>query len=151
MAFALPGLVDLLISLLAVAGVMGVYGVAPGAALALLPAWILACFVLVLGTSLWLAALNVQYRDVRYTMAFLLQVWLFASPVVYASSLVKGDWRYLYALNPMVTVLRGFRWSLADTPAPGAEGFISLGVMALLAASGLVYFLRTERRFADLI
>jgi lipopolysaccharide transport system permease protein len=76
---------------------------------------------------------------------------LFASPVVYASSLVEGAWRYLYALNPMVAVLDGFRWSLVDGPAPGREALVSLAVVALLLAGGLVYFLRSERRFADLI
>jgi lipopolysaccharide transport system permease protein len=88
---------------------------------------------------------------VRHTMTFLVQVWLFASPVVYASSLVEGGWRYVYALNPMVTVLDGFRWSLVDAPAPGAEAVVSLAVAALVLASGLFYFLRAERRFADLI
>ena len=84
-------------------------------------------------------------------MTFLLQVWLFASPVVYASSLVEGGWRYVYALNPMVTVLDGFRWSLAGAPAPGAEALVSLAVVVVVLATGLVYFLRAERRFADVI
>lgn len=150
-ALALPGLVDLLVSLVVVAIVMGAYGVAPGVALVLLPLWIVACLVVVLAAGLWLSALNVRYRDVRHTMTFLVQVWLFASPVVYASSLVDGGWLYLYALNPMVTVLDGFRWSLVDGPAPGAEALVSLAVTVSFLAGGLVYFLRAERRFADLI
>lgn len=151
LALALPGLVDLLVSLAVVAVVMGAYGVAPSFALVLLPLWIVACLLVVLAAGLWLSALNVQYRDVRHTMTFLVQVWLFASPVVYASSLVEGAWRYLYALNPMVTVLDGFRWSLVDGPAPGREALVSLAVVASVLAGGLVYFLRAERRFADLI
>jgi len=151
LALALPGLVDLLVSLAVVAVVMAAYGVAPSFALVLLPLWIVACLLVVLAAGLWLSALNVRYRDVRHTMTFLVQVWLFASPVVYASSLVEGAWRYLYAVNPMVTVLDGFRWSLVDGPAPGGEALVSLAVVAFLLAGGLVYFLRAERRFADLI
>ncbi len=151
LAFALPGLVDLLVSLPMVGLVMAIYGVAPGLALALLPVWIAACYVVVIASGLFLSALNVQYRDVRHTMTFLIQVWLFASPVVYPSSLVDGAWLYAYALNPMVTVLDGFRWSLVDGPAPGPEGLVSLAVTIALLAGGLLYFLRSERRFADLI
>jgi lipopolysaccharide transport system permease protein len=151
LAMVLPGLVDLAVSLVVVAVFMAIYGVAPGAAIVLLPFWIGACVVVVVAAGLWLSALNVQYRDVRHTMTFLLQVWLFASPVVYASSLVEGGWRYVYALNPMVTVLNGYRWSLAGAPAPGAEALVSLAVLVVVLATGLVYFLRAERRFADVI
>lgn len=152
LALALPGLVDLGVSLVVVVVVMGVYGVVPSAALVLLPVWIAACVVVVLAAGLWLSALNVRYRDVRHTMTFLLQVWLFASPVVYASSLVEGAWSYVYALNPMVTVLDGFRWSLvAGSPPAAGEVLVSASVAAVGLASGLVYFLRAERRFADLI
>ncbi len=152
LALALPGLLDLLVSLLVLAVVIAVYGIVPSAALMLLPLWIFACVLVVLGAGLWLSALNVQYRDVRHTLSFLLQVWLFASPVVYAASLVDGGWRYVYALNPMVTVLNGFRWSLVDAPPPGAgESLVSAAVIVVLLAGGLVYFLRAERRFADLI
>jgi lipopolysaccharide transport system permease protein len=151
LAFLLPGLLDFSISLGMVALVMLAYGVVPGFAVLLLPLWLLACMVVVLGAGLWLSALNVQYRDVRHTMTYLVQVWLFASPVVYAGSLVDGSWRFLYALNPMATVLNGFRWSLLGAPAPGPEALVSLGVASLLLASGLVYFLRAERRFADVI
>ena len=112
-------------SLLVVAVVMGIYAVAPGPAVVLLPAWIAACGVVVLAAGLWLSALNVRYRDVRSRSPFLIQVWLFVSPVVYPSSLVEGGWQYVYALNPMVTVLDGFRWSLADAPAPGPESLVS--------------------------
>lgn len=148
---ALPGVVDLGVSLAVVAIFMAVYGVAPTLALVLLPAWILATIVVVLGAGLALCALNVQYRDVRYTLAFLVQLWFFGSPVVYASSLVDGAWSYLYALNPLVGILDGFRWSLVAGPAPGSELLVSLGSAALLFGAGLFYFLRAERRFADVI
>jgi lipopolysaccharide transport system permease protein len=150
-ALALPGLVDLGVSLAVVALFMAWYGVAPGVAIILLPAWIAACVLVVLGAGLWLSALNVQYRDVRHTLTFLVQVWLFASPVVYASSLVEGGWRYVYALNPMVGVLDGFRWSLVDGPSPGTPALVSLAAGVVLLYGGVVYFLRAEQRFADLI
>jgi lipopolysaccharide transport system permease protein len=150
-AMALPALVDLGVALLVLAVGMALYGVAPGAAVVLLPAWIGLAFAVVLGAGLALAALNVKYRDVRHTLGFILQIWLFASPVVYAGSLVEGGWQYLYAVNPMVTALEGFRWSAVGGPAPGAEAFVSLGVTCVLLLGGCLYFLRTEGRFADLI
>lgn len=152
LALALPGLLDLFVSLFVLAVVIAAYGIVPSAAIMLLPAWILACALVVLGAGLWLSALNVQYRDVRHTLTFLLQVWLFASPVVYAGSLVEGAWRYVYALNPMATVLDGFRWSLLGAPPPSlGEIVISTAAVGALLAGGLVYFLRAERRFADVI
>jgi lipopolysaccharide transport system permease protein len=151
LALVLPGLVDLLVSLVVVGGVMAAYGVVPGAAVVLLPLWIVLCMLLVLGVGLWLAALNVQYRDVRHSLSFLLQIWLFASPVVYTSGLVDGRWRYVYALNPMVAVLDGFRWSLIGTAAPSGDALVSLAVGIAAFVVGFVYFVRSERRFADLI
>ena len=150
-AMALPGLVDLVVSLLILAVVIAAYGVTPGASLILLPVWVGACLLVVLAAGLWLSALNVRYRDVRHTMTFLVQVWFFASPVVYSSSLVEGSWKYVYALNPMVGVLDGFRWSVADAPAPGWELVVSFAVVLVMLGGGLVYFLRAERQFADLI
>jgi homopolymeric O-antigen transport system permease protein len=150
-AAVIPGLVDMGISLLVLAVFMAAYGIAPGLALILLPAWILFAVVVSLAVGLWLAALNVEYRDVKYVLGFLTQVWLFASPVAYASSLVKGDWRYLYALNPLVGLLDGFRWSTAGAPAPGPQVFISIGVGVLLLLTGAMYFRRVEGYFSDLI
>lgn len=150
-AGVLPGLIDLAVTLAAVASVMIIYGVVPGAAVALLPAWIGMAVVLALAAGLWLSALNALYRDVRYTLGFLLQIWFFASPVVFPSSLFTGGWRYLYAANPLVGLLEGFRWSLLDTPAPGREALMSVIVGALLLAGGLLYFRRADRRLADLI
>jgi lipopolysaccharide transport system permease protein len=150
-AGTIPGLVDVAVSLVVLGLFMAAYRVSPGPELVLLPFWVLAALVVLLGAGLWLAALNVRYRDVRHTLTFLIQVWLFASPVVYPSSLVEGGWRYVYALNPMATVIDGFRWSAIGAPAPGAPALVSLGVTVVLAVSGALYFLRAERRFADVI
>jgi lipopolysaccharide transport system permease protein len=150
-AAVLPGLVDLVPSLAILAVFLGVYHIVPGPALALLPLWIAAGSVLSLAVGVWLAALNVKYRDVRHALPFLLQIWMFGSPVVYASSLVEGRWRYAFAANPLATLLEGFRWSLAGGPAPGRESIVSVFVVVALLLGGLVYFRRTEQSFADLI
>jgi lipopolysaccharide transport system permease protein len=150
-AGVIPGLVDLAAALVVLGVFMVVYGVPAGPELVLFPVWVLAAMAVLLGAGLWLSALNVRYRDVRYTLTFLIQVWLFASPVVYPSSLVDGAWRYVYALNPMSTVIDGFRWSIVGTPAPGAYALVSLGSTLALVIGGAVYFLRAERRFADVI
>jgi lipopolysaccharide transport system permease protein len=151
LATVFPGLLDLVIALGILAVFMAIYGVVPGAAIILFPAWILAALVMALAVGLWLSALNVKYRDVRYALGFLVQVWLFASPVVFASSLVNGAWQYAYAANPMVAVLDGVRWSLIGAPPPGLDGLISLAVGLAILASGTLYFRRVERSFADVI
>lgn len=152
LATLFPGLVDLVVSLIVLGIAMAGYGVAPGPALLLLPLWVLATVALLLGAGLYLAALNVRYRDVRHTLAFGIQLWLFATPVAYPPSLIHGSWTYLAAVNPMTTIVTGFRWSLVDAPAPGlVEALVSLAVVVVLLAGGLLYFLRAERRFADVI
>jgi lipopolysaccharide transport system permease protein len=151
LAAVFPGLLDLAIALAILAVFMAIYGVVPDAAILLLPAWILAALVLAFAVGLWLSALNVKYRDVRYALGFLMQVWLFASPVVFPSSLVEGMWRYAYAANPMVGVIDGFRWSLAAGPFPGLDGLVSLAAGIIIFVSGIVYFRRVERSFADVI
>jgi lipopolysaccharide transport system permease protein len=150
-AAVLPGLVDLGISVIILALFMAAYGVAPGAAILLLPAWVLALVLVAVATGLWLSALNALYRDVRYAFGFLIQVWLFASPVVFPSSLVEDSWRLLYAANPMVGVIDGFRWSVIGAPAPGPEVLVSLTVTMLLLVGGAVYFHRVQRLLADRI
>jgi lipopolysaccharide transport system permease protein len=146
-----PGLVDLAISLLAVGVFMALYGVAPTVAIVFLPLWLAALIVLTFGVGTWLSALNVQYRDVRNALAFLLQLWFFASPIVYGSSLLEGNWGLLLAINPLVGLLEGFRWSLVGAPLPGPEALVSLASGIVVVASGVVYFGRAQRRFADLI
>lgn len=150
-AALLPALVDFAVALPILAGLALYHGELPGAAILLLPLWLVAAILVAGAMGLWLAALNVKYRDVKYGLAFALQVWFFATPVVYSSSLVEGDWRYVYALNPMTAVLDGFRWSAIGGPAPGAEVGVS-AVVALLALLGsVVYFQRVERHAADVI
>jgi lipopolysaccharide transport system permease protein len=151
LAAVVPGLVDLAVSLVAVGVFMAIYGVAPSGALTSLPLWLVALVILTFGVGTWLSALNVQYRDVRNALAFLLQLWFFASPIVYGSSLLEGRWAYVLALNPLVGLLEGFRWSLIGAPAPGPEALVSLASGIVLVASGIVYFGRSQRRFADLI
>jgi lipopolysaccharide transport system permease protein len=148
---SVPGLVDFAIAFVVLAGLIAGYGVAPGPAIVLTPLWVAAACVVAVAASVPLSALNVKYRDVRHALPLLLQLWLFASPVVYSSSLVEGAWRYVYALNPMVTVLDGFRWSVADGPAPGPEGLVSLAVVVVAVTVGNVYFRRVERSFADVV
>jgi lipopolysaccharide transport system permease protein len=151
LAAILPGLIDLGISLLAVGVFMAVFGVTPSAAIVFLPLWILATVVFTFGVALWLSALNVRYRDVRNALAFLLQIWLFATPVVFPSTLVEGGWHVLLALNPLAGLVEVFRWSLIGAPAPGAWVLVSFAVGLLVLLSGLVYFAKVQRRFADII
>ena len=132
-------------------GLIAIYGVAVTPALLTLPLWILAGVAVALGAGLWLSALNALYRDVRYTLAFGLQLWLFISPVVYPSSLVEGGWRFLYSANPAVGLIDGFRWAAIDAPAPGVEDLVSLATCILVLVSGATYFRHVERRLADKI
>jgi ABC-type polysaccharide/polyol phosphate export permease len=150
-ATVLPGLVDLALSLVMLGVLLGAYRVAPSWAVLTLPLWVVALVATTLAVGLWLSALNVQYRDVNHAITLLVQLWLFVSPVAYPSSMVRGGWRLLYALNPMAGVIDGFRWALVRGPRPGPTLLVSLAVTAVLLASGVLYFQRTERRFADVI
>lgn len=121
-----------------------------------LPAFLLLGIVTALGFGLWLAALNVQYRDVNYLIPFLLQIWMYATPVVYGSTLIPERYRFLLALNPMTGVVEGFRWALlgralTDAWAPGALFGVSVGISLIVLVSGLVFFRNTERTFADVV
>jgi lipopolysaccharide transport system permease protein len=105
-----------------------------------------------LGVSLWLAAMNVQFRDVHYTIPFLIQAWLFVTPIAYPSSLLSEPWRTVYGLNPMAGVVEGFRWALLGTQtAPGNMMIVSTLVAVLLFVSGALYFRRMEQSFADVL
>ena len=151
-AAVLAGLVDFAIAFVILLVLMVVFRVAPTASLVMLPAFLLLAVVSALAVGLWLSALNVQYRDVRYTIPFLTQVWLFTTPVAYSSTLVPERWRLLYGLNPMVGVVEGFRWSLLGTgQGPGPMVAISAAVVLLLLVGGLYYFRRMERTFADVV
>jgi lipopolysaccharide transport system permease protein len=149
LAAVLPGLIDLGVSLPLLGIFIVLYGVHLTVALVLVPLWIAAAALVALSIGILLAALNVQYRDVRYALTFLLQLWFFASPIVYASSLVHGIGRYAYSLNPVVAVIDGFRWSVIGAPVPPTADFVSLATFLVLLMLGLMYFGRVERRFAD--
>jgi lipopolysaccharide transport system permease protein len=152
MASILAGLVDFAAALVLLIGLMAYYGVHPGWAILTLPFFIIFEIATALGVGLWLSALNVQYRDVRYTVPFVIQFWLFASPVIYSSTLVPARWRPLYGLNPMAGVVEGFRWALlGKPPAPGLMFAVSSLVVMVLLISGLYYFRRMERHFADVM
>jgi lipopolysaccharide transport system permease protein len=151
-ASVLGGLVDFAISFVVLIAIALYYGIVPGlAALLLVPLLALAT-VSALGVALWLSALNVQYRDVRYAVPFLVQLWLFATPVAYPSSLAGEPWRTILGLNPMAGVVEGFRWALlGTTPPPGPLLFASIGTALALLVTGFLYFHRVEDRFADII
>jgi lipopolysaccharide transport system permease protein len=146
------GLVDFAIAFVVLLGMMTYYGVMPGLAILALPLFVLFAILTALAVGLWLAALNVKYRDVRYTLTFLTQIWLFATPVAYPSSLIPATWRPLYGLNPMAGVVEGFRWSLlGKAEGPGLLLAVSACVVLLVLIGGLHYFARTEDQFADLV
>ncbi len=149
---ALSSLVDLGLAFVVLIGMMVYYQVALTPALLLLPALILLAMATALGVSLWLAALNVQYRDVNYIIPFLTQVWMYATPVVYSATIVPERWRVLYGLNPMVGVVEGFRWVLLGQGRPPEPLlWVSLGVVLVLLLGGLFFFRHMERSFADVI
>jgi ABC-type polysaccharide/polyol phosphate export permease len=143
--------VDLAVALVVTAVLMLIYGVAPGWQLVTLPLWLACLTLLAFGVGMLLATLNVKYRDAHFALGLLTQLWLFASPVAYPSSLVPDRWQAVYHLNPVTAVLEGLRWSVLDAPPPGASALLSLLVGLLLLAAGATYFTRSERRFADVI
>jgi lipopolysaccharide transport system permease protein len=147
----LATLVDLAIALVLLCVISVASGVYPSVAIVSLPVWLAAAVAVAVAIGLWLAALNVLYRDVRYTVSFLLQAWLFASPVIFPSSIVGSTWRPLLALNPLTGVLDGFRWSMLDAPAPPAADLVSLASGVAILLSGWFYFQRAEQSFADRI
>lgn len=150
-AAVLGGLVDFAIAFVILLFMMFYFGIVPTSAIVALPGFILLAVATALAVGLWLSALNVKYRDVRYTINFLIQFWLFATPVAYPSSLVPEAWRPLYGLNPMAGVVEGFRWALLGTKPPGALLAVSILVVAVLLIGGLFYFRRMEQEFADVV
>jgi lipopolysaccharide transport system permease protein len=146
------GLVDFGISFVVLLGLMFYYAIVPTWTILWLP--LLVVFVLLtgLGVGLWLSALNVQYRDVQHMIPFLVQVWMFASPVAYSAELIpKGIWRVLYGLNPMAGVIQGFRWALLNGDPPGELMLLSVVIVMILLVTGLFFFKRMERTFADIV
>lgn len=150
-AGVVAGLLDLAVAFVVLLGLMLHYHVTPTGALLLLPAFLLLALVTALGVGLWLSALNVEYRDVRYVIPFLIQFWLFVTPVAYPSSLLPEPWRTLYGVNPMAGVVEGFRWALIGARPPGLMLWVSAAVSLLLLVTGLLHFNRTQRSFADVV
>lgn len=151
-AAVLPGAVDFVLAFAVLLGMMLFYHIVPTANIVWLPLLFLLAFVTALGVGLWSSAVNVQYRDVRYTVPFLVNAWMFATPIAYPSSLLDEPWRTLFGLNPMVGVVEGFRWALLGTETtPGAMLFVSAAVAAAVLVSGAYYFRRMELTFADVV
>lgn len=144
-------LVDFAISLVIFFAFMLYYGVVPTINIIFLPLFLLLALTTSLGVGLWLSALNVKYRDFQYTVPFIIQIWMFASPVVYSSSLVPESMRVWYSLNPMVGVIEGFRWALLGTDIPNTMILVSVAVVAILLISGIFYFQRLEQYYADIV
>ena len=143
-------LVDFILAFLVMLGVMMIYGVAPTWRIMAVPPLILATAALALAIGLWLGPLNVSFRDVKHTLPFIIQVWMFASPVIYPLSLIPENIRWLYALNPMVGIIEGFRWALVGENDPNMVSLLgSVATIVLLLAGGLVFFKHMERFFAD--
>ena len=151
-AAVLTGVVDLAIAGVVLIVLMLAFGIVPGLGIVWIVPLVALAFITSLGVGVWLAALNVRYRDVRYLVPFLLQVWLFATPIAYPSSLLDEPWRTLYGINPMVGVVEGFRWALLGSgPSPGPMLLVSTLAALFVLLGGSLYFRRMERTFADVI
>ena len=148
----LAGLLDFAIAFVILLGMMIYYKIYPTLLILMTPLLVLLMILTASGVGMFLAALNAQYRDIRYTIPFLIQIWMFASPIVYPASIIPGEYRFLYALNPMVGVIEGFRSALLGTTAfPLGMILISSAVSLVLFLIGIMYFKQTERYFADII
>lgn len=148
----LGGLVDFSISLILLFALMAWYGVVPTASIVWLPLFMVLALATALGIGLWSAALNVQFRDVQYLVPFVVQAWMYASPVAYSATLIPaGPWKLIYGLNPMAGVIQGFRWALLGTAAPSSVILLPIGISLLLCMTGILYFRWMEDRFADII
>lgn len=153
LASILSGLVDFVIAFVILIFLMIYYRVTPSVnVIWALPAFLLLAIVTALGVALWLAAINVQYRDVNYALPFMTQFWLFATPVAYSSQLISAKWQLVYSLNPMAGVVNGFRWALLGVGnGPDAGLWISVAIAILILIGGLFYFRNMEKTFADTI
>lgn len=151
-ASIIAGLVDFCIAFAVLVAMIIYYGIIPSAAVFVLPLFVLLALASALAVSLWLSALNVQYRDVRHLIPFMTQIWLFVTPIAYPSSLVPEKWRFIYGLNPMAGVVEGFRWALLGKSNVSWPLVTISSIMVLfLLIGGLLYFRRMERTFADVV
>ena len=149
----IAGLVDLGIAFLMLLGMMAYYGAVPLiSAVFWIPLLITMTLFASLGVALWLSALNVQYRDIRYTIPFLTQIWFFATPIVYSANLMQEPWRTVFGVNPMSGIVQGFRWALlGNGPAPGSMLVVSAAAIVIIVYTGFRFFQRVERTFADIV
>lgn len=151
-AAVLSGIIDFVLAFAVLIGMMIYFGVLPTLNIIWLPLFLLLALITSLGVGLWLSALNVEYRDVRYVVPFLIQIWQFASPIAYPSTIVPERWRALYGLNPIVGVVEGFRWALLGTgSAPSVLVLVSTAAALAILVSGAFYFRRMEKTFADVV
>lgn len=151
-AAVLSGIVDFILAFIVLLGMMLYYGLAPTVNVVWLPVFLLLALITSLGAGLWLSTLNVEYRDVRHAVPFVVQFWLFATPIAYPSTLLSEPWRTLYGLNPMAGVVEGFRWALLGTDTgPGAMIFVSCLMALAILIAGAFYFRRMEKTFADVV
>jgi len=145
-------LVDFCIAFCVLLVVMAFYGIAPNVKMLLIPFLLAITALLALSIGLWLAPINVRFRDIKHTLPFMIQIWMYATPIVYPLSIVPEQWQMLYSLNPMVGVIEGFRWAVFDKGDPNFMALgMSAGIIVVLLAGGLVFFRRMERTFADVI
>jgi len=152
LASTLAGLMDFAIAFLVLLGLMAYYHITPTMAILYLPLFLILALLSALAVGVWLSALSVEYRDVRYIVPFLTQFWMYATPIAYASSLIPENWRLLYGLNPMTGVVEGFRWALLGIQTSGGSMIlVSAAVVVVMFISGLYYFRRMENNFADVI
>jgi lipopolysaccharide transport system permease protein len=152
LATILAGIVDFFIAFIVLIGMMFFYQIMPTSNIWTLPFFLLLALVTALGVGLWLAALNVLYRDINYATHFITQFWMFVTPIAYSSTMIPDKWKLVYSLNPMAGVVNGFRWALLGIgEGPGADLMVSVLVAIILLISGLIYFKRTERLFADMV
>jgi lipopolysaccharide transport system permease protein len=152
LASVLAGIVDFFIAFIVLIGMMVYYGFAPTANIWTLPLFLILALIAATGVGLWLSALNVLYRDINYVLPFLTQIWMFLTAIAYPSSMVPQRFQIIYALNPMNGVVEGFRWALLGSgQAPGILTMISSLVAIILLVTGLIYFRRMERQFADMV
>lgn len=148
----LSGIVDFILAFIVLLIMMAYFGIVPTKNVIWLPPLLLLALVTSLGFGLWFSAMNVQFRDVRYAVPFIIQAWLFITPIAYPSSLLDEPWRTLYAVNPMAGVVEGFRWALLGTDTkPGSMVFVSALVASIVFVVGLFYFRRIEKTFADVV
>jgi lipopolysaccharide transport system permease protein len=151
-ATILSGIVDFVLAFIVLIGMMLVYGIMPTVNVIWLPFFLLLALITSMGAGLWLSALNVQFRDVKYIVPFLTQLWLFLTPIAYPSSMLPEPWRTLYGINPMAGVVEGFRWALLGTEMTvGPMIAVSVVAAVILMISGAFYFRRMEKTFADVV